>query len=71
MTDADEATDPVHLERGQYGKLGVAHCGVSSHGQASVAGDVVTLADGEARSFARAGVRVERAGDLHVFTVES
>jgi hypothetical protein len=63
-----EESQTIALVAGQYEKLGVVHCSISKQGQVSVAGDVVTLDDGESHVFTRGRVAVKRAGDDYQFS---
>lgn len=68
---SDEAGDALTLANGQYGKIGVVHCGVSKAGQVTAAGDVMSLEDGETHTFGRAGITVRRAEDEYHFARSS
>lgn len=61
-------SETLTLKPRRYDKLGVVHCGVGERGFVAVAGDTVTLAEGESHTFPRTGITVTRKGDEYTFT---
>ena len=58
----------ITLVPSKYGKLGIIHCGVSSVGFVTVAGDPRDIKDGEELIFDRAKIKVKRKGNDYTFT---
>ena len=65
MSDENE---PLTLEPGMYGHVGVVLCAVTKGGQVSVAGDVADIDDGGSQRFARARITATRTGNSYQFT---
>ncbi len=57
-------SDSLTLKEGEYGKLGVLHCGVIRGFKVHCAIEPIhTLNDGEMHVFSRVGVTAKRVGD--------
>ncbi len=62
-------SDILTLKPGEYGKLGIIHCGVIGDFTVACAGDLQPMtADGDEYEFTRAGVKAVRKGDEVTFS---